>query len=152
MSLHDDLALAFALLNTRVLIIAHAVPQPFMHRQCSRQKVLLCFLGEAHGQQRQDGGVFSTRACSIQILRGIHHSNNVQVACSQCLRGRVVLEAYSVGKALHDAGVVRWLTCRERCSLWSCVVTYGRFKSPPCISLLPACNAVTLHCRSARLT
>lgn len=29
-----------------------------------------------------------------------------QVACSQCLRGRVVLEAYSVGKALHDAGVV----------------------------------------------
>lgn len=112
MSLHDDLALAFALLNTRLFIIAHAVPRPFMHWQRSRQKVLLCFLGEAHGQQRQDGGVFSTRACTIQILRAIHHSDVVQVACSQCLRGRVVLEAYSVGKALHDAGVVRcWLTC-----------------------------------------
>ena len=29
-----------------------------------------------------------------------------QAACSQCLRGRVELEVYSVGKALHDAGVV----------------------------------------------
>ena len=37
------------------------------------------------------------------------HATTIQVACSQCLRGRVVLEAYSVGKALYDAGVVQLL-------------------------------------------
>ena len=48
----------------------------------------------------------------VQSCRTLHwhylsHVGLDQVACSQCLRGRVVLEAYSVGKALHDAGVVR---------------------------------------------
>ena len=37
----------------------------------------------------------------------------VVVACSQCLRGRVELEEYAVGKQLHDAGVISALdmTC-----------------------------------------
>jgi hypothetical protein len=54
-------------------------------------------------------------ALALFVTRGLD-----QVACSQCLRGRVVLEAYSVGKALHDAGVVRHaVSCAGRVALFT---------------------------------
>eukprot|EP00930_Biecheleria_cincta_P050019 TRINITY_DN35207_c0_g1_i1.p1 TRINITY_DN35207_c0_g1~~TRINITY_DN35207_c0_g1_i1.p1 ORF type:complete len:421 (+),score=68.21 TRINITY_DN35207_c0_g1_i1:87-1349(+) len=42
----------------------------------------------------------------LDSLQEMHRSGIVVVACSQCTRGKVVLEKYAVGKAFADCGVV----------------------------------------------
>jgi L-asparaginase len=42
----------------------------------------------------------------IKWIKALIAKGIMVVACSQCLRGTVVLEDYAVGKQLHDAGVV----------------------------------------------
>lgn len=42
----------------------------------------------------------------LDALQDMHGSGIVVVACSQCSRGKVVLEKYAVGKAFADCGVV----------------------------------------------
>jgi len=59
------------------------------------------------------GNAPAKKSAFVSWVKRMTDNGKMVVACSQCQRGRVVLEAYSVGKALHDAGVISALdmTC-----------------------------------------
>jgi L-asparaginase len=52
------------------------------------------------------GNAPARKAGFIKWIRALIERDIIVVACSQCLRGTVVLEDYAVGKQLHDAGVI----------------------------------------------
>lgn len=52
------------------------------------------------------GNAPARRTRFIEWVKRLIAQDVVVVACSQCLRGRVELEDYAVGKQLHDAGVI----------------------------------------------
>jgi L-asparaginase len=59
------------------------------------------------------GNAPARRTKFIEWVNKLNENGVIMIACSQCLRGRVSMEEYAVGKQLHDVGVISALdmTC-----------------------------------------